>query len=186
MNIQEIIIVSIVGAVIGIIYGIISFKIEQRKRTDKFTKSREKIDLIKDIIHFDSRVDYATRLVEIQDASLEKIKAICGHLGVQVDIRYRTLIPSIEIIRSLSFMKEYLPEIDEQWQIYQNNDPSPILQKIKDKENHILTELDRMCDEGLPWDSANEEKKREVLQLLSNEYDRKQIMNEDRQENLTE
>ena len=155
----------------------------KRKEHKDNLEPLERKNLVDDVIHFDSRVEYATSLVDLQCDALQKIKAICGHLGVQVDIQDRTLIPSIKVIRSLSFMKEYLPEVEEQWQIFQNTDPESVLKGIKKKEIDILYELEKMP--SAQWNIISDGQRREIIQILSNEYDRKHIMNENDQENLT-
>ena len=174
-----------IDIIVCIISEVLISSFERRKKQKEYKMYRplhERQELVDEVIHFDSRVEYARSLSRRRYNALQKIKAICGHLGVRVDIRYPDMSPSIDTIRSLSFMKEYLPEIEEQWQIYQNTDPCSVLYEIKKKEIDILHELEKV-PAGL-WDHASEEQRRDCIQNLSNEYDRKEIMKEDSQVNL--
>ncbi len=175
-----------IDVIVCIISEVLISRFERRKKQKEYKVNKplqERQELVDDVIHFDSRVEYARSLTQRRYNALQKIKAICGHLGVRVDIRYPDMGPSIDTIRSLSFMKEYLPEIEEQWQIYQNTDPCSVLYEIKKKEIDILHELEKMPAEL--WNQASDEQRRGCIQHLSNEYDRKEIMKEDSQVNLT-
>lgn len=185
MNTTEIVISFIIGALIVIVYKVVRAMRDEAKRLDDYSRSKELSRLICEVMDYDSKVDYALSLRKVQEDALQKIKAICGHQGVQVKIgdgHYDpTITPSIDIIKSLGFMKDYLPEIEELWQIYKDTDSDAYIRPFFKKQLTIHKEL--MFGPSDAWKLLTDEQKRKIIQDMSYEYDQKQINKKD-QENL--
>lgn len=152
-----------------------------RKAKESIASQNMKVEIseiVDDVINFYAEVSYIDGLRCIRCAALEKIKAICGHLGVQVKICGLKMNPSIDIIRSLSFMKEYLPEIEEEWKIYEEKGQASriILDKICNKRRWMIKELHKTKSDI--WNLLNSEQKRLIIHDLSEQYDREHKENQ--------
>ena len=164
-----------------IVYGI--FKLEREYRENKMSQmSRELDDLIFKV--FLDEVKYFLELLKVQKTANMKIKAIFDHLGVKVEIIEDQFTPSIDTFRSLSFMKEYLPEIDEQLRIYQEAEREMNKLDTIDKRHYVILQVHTMISPNM-WMELTYEQKREIIHKLSEEYDVNRNQNE-AQENLTE
>lgn len=140
---------------------------------------------IGEVVMTDKEINQLNSLAKVQTDALQRIRAICGHLGVQVGIDlskigYR-INPSIEIIKSLSFMKEYLPEIEEQWQIYKDNEALEYVHKLRDKNEWMLEEMKKVKTED--WNRLDDDQRDLLIKDLSHEYDTIQNQKETENEN---
>ena len=106
----------------------------------------------------------------LRENALLKIKAICDHLRVQTEIKYGEITPSINIIRSLSFMKEYLPEIEELSKIYEENDYRMMISISNAKWDYVTKKIEEISVSK--WNRLNREQKKELIQKKSEEFDR--------------
>ena len=102
--------------------------------------------------------------------ALLKIKAICDHLRVQTEIEYGEITPSIDIIRSLSFMKEYLPEIEELSKIYEENDYRKMRSISIAKWDYVAKKIEEISVSK--WNRLDREQKKKLIQNKSEEFDR--------------
>lgn len=107
---------------------------------------------------------------ELRKNALLKIKAICDHLRVQTEISYGEITPSIDIIRSLSFMKEYLPEIEEQSKIYEENDYWKMRSISNAKWDYVTKKIKEISVSK--WNRLDSEQKKKLIQIRSEEFDR--------------
>lgn len=107
-------------------------------------------------------------LLHIERTSLMTIKAICGHQGVQVEIDGSYIKPSLDFVRSLSFMKDSLPEIEEQVSIA--NEANYEWSVLVGKFDHVDRTLSNLP--LLKWIRLDDIQKKEMIQNLSEEYDR--------------
>ena len=98
-----------------------------------------------------------------------KIKAICDHLRVQTEIEYGEIVPSINIIKSLSFMKEYLPEIEEMSKIYEENDYMMMRSISNAKWDYVTEKIEEISVSK--WNRLDLEQKKELIQKKSEEFD---------------
>lgn len=136
--------------------------------------------------------EFARKMWKDKNEALQKIKAICGHLGVEVKIEHDgiypsknfieslTMAPSIDVIKSLGFMKEYIPEIEEQWQIYNSFDLDSFTSGLSDQHWSIYDELQKVSTDR--WKRLNDLEKRQMIHDLAKEYADKKI-NKETQEN---
>ena len=106
-------------------------------------------------------------LLDTERTSLMTIKAICGHQGVQIEIVSNYLNPSLDFVRSLSFMKDSLQEIEEQVKIANESDYESAI--LVGKFDHVTRTLYNLP--LLKWIRLDDSQKKEMIQNLSEEYD---------------
>ena len=166
-----------------IVYGI--FKHERESRMNKIWK--EAIDLVTEKFH--KEVEYTVELWKTQQTALLKIKAIFNHLGIKIEITDGEFTPSIDTLRSLSFVKEYLPEIDEQLRIYKDAENEINRLETFEKRSYVITWLEEALNHRKwrknRWTSVTTQAKLGIIDALSETYDYRRNSNND-QENLTE
>ena len=155
--------------ILGIVFLIPFLVIYANVREHKIDKkSKEVSKLLKDIFYWkEMEIAHHSNLLRVN--ALEKVKAICDHLGVETEIKYGRITPSIEIIRSLSFMKEYLPEIDEQAKIYEENDGDPMITRTNDKYDFVKEKIELLSVRK--WNRMSPEQKREMIQKLADVFE---------------
>lgn len=175
MNIYAIIIGCIIGVVIATIIKLVKFNRLNKSWEEYHERAKEARVLINKHLEYWSKLDYAISLRKVQLTALQKIKAICGHMGVEVKIDYLgytnpDMTPSIDIIKSLGFMKEYLPEIEGLWQTYKENDADKYIEPLNIKRDWILMSIDQLPP--YPWKYLTDEQKKKVIKEVSDQYDR--------------
>lgn len=173
MERSTIIITSICTGVIAFIISCYFSGRESRKENRRWLMMNECKRLIGEVVKTDTVIEQLKSLSKVQMEALQKIKAICGHLGVQVEIDPYTkgfsITPSIDLIKSLSFMKEYLPEIEEQWWIYKEHDAQEYLNKLREKEEWMLEEMKKVETED--WNRLDDIKRHLMIKGISYKYD---------------
>ena len=144
-----------------------------------------------ELVHekFNEEMKYLVELVKTQETALLKIKAIFDHLGIKNEIEGVNLPPSIDTFRSLSFVKEYLPEIDEQLRIYEDAENEINRLDTTRKSSYVINQLVEQLSDSKwrknRWTSATIQQKKVIIDLLSKIYDDRRNSNNDK-ENLTE
>lgn len=185
METSTIVIISVFTGIIAFIISCYFFGREARKEHRRWLMTQECKRRIGEVVKTDRVIEQLNSLSKIQMEALQKIKAICGHLGVQVEIDPYTLgfsiTPSIDLIKSLSFMKEYIPEIEEQWWIYKEHDAQEYLNKIREKEKWMLEEMKKVKTED--WNRLDVIQRDHMIKGLSHEYDTLQNLKETENEN---
>jgi hypothetical protein len=154
-------------------------------------KSTEVIQLIEEVIDYQSHLDHARELESAREDALQKIKAICDPLGVQVEIKSKSNTPvsftihltsSIDNIRNLRFLNEHLTAIEELSHVYNENDPRAYLKPIIIKYRRMYDKLMNDCTTER-WNSFREDKKA-IVEAISDRYDKEHAINNTDQENL--
>lgn len=161
---------------IVIIYAIFNSVLESRENK----MSEELTDLIYE--EFLEEARYFRELLKSQQTALLKIKAIFDHLGIKVEIIEDKITPSIDTFRSISFVKEYLPEIDEQLGVYEDAEKEMNRLDTNDKSRYVINSVHEIVSPN-KWRKLSKEQKRKMIHDLAEGY--AAIMNND-QENLTE
>lgn len=148
-----------------------------------------------ELVHekFNEEMKYLAELVKTQEIALLKINAIFDHLGIKIEIAGVNLPPFIEsridTFRSLSFVKEYLPEIDEQLRIYKDAENEINRLDTTRKSSYVINQLVEQLNDSKwrknRWTSATIQQKRVIIDVLSKIYDDRRNSNND-QENLAE
>lgn len=173
METSTIVIISIFTGIIGFIISAYFSGRKDLKENRRWLMNHECRRLISEEVKTDKVIDHLNGLAKVQMIALQKIKAISGHVGVQVEIDCYTpgypITPSIDIIKSLTFMKEYLPEIEEQWQIYKEHDSVEYLKKIGEKQEWILDEMKQVKTEE--WNRLDSTQRILMIRGLSHKYD---------------
>ena len=171
----EMVISFIIGAVITIIYKLVKFNRLNKSWEEYHERAKEARVLINKHLEYWSKWDNSKSMRNVQLTALQKIKAICGHMGVEVKIDYLgytnpDMTPSIDIIKSLGFMKEYLPEIEGLWQTYKENDADKYIEPLNIKRDWILMSINQLPAD--PWKYLTDEQKKKVIKEVSDQYDR--------------
>lgn len=179
--------VTILGilTLIPFVYAILREYKKWRESEARAEKCSEVVQLIEEVLDYQSHLDHARELGAAQEDALQKIRAICDPIGVQVEVKSKSntihLTSSIDDIKYLSSLKEHLPVIEELCQIYTENDPGKYLMQMYIKYDKLYDNLMNVCTTER-WNAFGEDKK-SIVQYLSDEYDRK-LINKDDQENL--
>ena len=178
-------IVAILVTIVILAIGYSIFNSVHESRMNKIWKE------VGELVHekFNEEMKYLVELVKTQETAILKIKAIFDHLGIKNEIEGVNLPPSIDTFRSLSFVKEYLPEIDEQLRIYKDAENEIDRLDTTRKSRYVISQLVEQLSNSKwrknRWTSASIQQKREIIHKLYEEYVTQRNQNED-QENLTE
>lgn len=171
-------------AIVAIIFVLKTLR--GRGNDPEAAKFTEVVQLIEEVIDYNSHLDHARELEAVQEDSLQKIKAICDPLGVQVEVMSKSntlhLRTSIDDIESLRFSNEHLHRIKELCQIYRENDPQAYLTPIIIKYEKLYDMLMNTCTTER-WNSFREDKKA-IVEAISDRYDKEHTINNTDQENL--
>jgi hypothetical protein len=157
---------------------------------DSVRKSRENkmSEEIRDIIYDEfllKEVKYIQKLSKDQNMALLRIKAIFDHLGVKVEIVDDKITPSIDTFRSISFVKKYLPEIDEQVRIYKDAETEMNKIDVDHKNKYVIFRVHQIVSLS-KWRKLSDEQKKEIIHNISENYDYQRKQYENNQWNLNE
>lgn len=156
-------IIALISVIFYGIYKAIREDIEDRKWKEVYW--------IMDCVFYARENDRLDTLQKDRKSALMKVKAIFDHLNVQVEISDYSITPSIDILRSLSFSKEYLSEIDEQAKILQDVKSEMDNLNPWRKRNFIRDEIEKVSLNK--WKHLRWEDKCEMIRKLADEFDRK-------------